>query len=128
MRHGFNICPCPLISEARNGSRWIAVEAGKLAELPVMVDFGRFRPERPYEELVTSRLRPGDISTHMYIDFIHMPTLAERCVLIYLKPRNGVSFLTWDTVAATLFSIRRCPPSARVFCQILFLPTCTSPV
>jgi dihydroorotase len=58
------------------GPEWIAVdhavEAGKLADLPVMVDFGRFRPERPYEELVTSRLRPGDISTHMYIDFIHM--------------------------------------------------------
>jgi dihydroorotase len=58
------------------GPEWIAVDhavqAGKLAELPVMVDFGRFRPERPYEELVTSRLRPGDISTHMYIDFIHM--------------------------------------------------------
>jgi dihydroorotase len=58
------------------GPEWIAVDhavqAGRLAELPVMIDFGRFRPERPYEELVTSRLRPGDISTHMYIDFIPM--------------------------------------------------------
>jgi len=58
------------------GPEWIAVdravEAGKLAGLPVMVDFGRFRPERPYQELVTSRHRPGDISTHMYIDFIPM--------------------------------------------------------
>jgi dihydroorotase len=31
-----------------------------------MVDFGYFLPERPYWQLVTQRLRPGDISTHMY--------------------------------------------------------------
>ncbi|MBM3739454.1 MAG: amidohydrolase/deacetylase family metallohydrolase [Acidobacteria bacterium] len=49
---------------------WVAVdraiEAGKLAGLPVMVDFGTPWPTRTFEELITSRLRPGDISTHMY--------------------------------------------------------------
>src|SRR5262249_6310199 len=45
-----------------------ALEAGNAAQIPVMVDFGVFRPERPYEQLVTQKLRPGDISTHMYID------------------------------------------------------------
>jgi len=58
------------------GPEWTAVdhaeEAGTLAQVPVMIDFGRFRPERPYQELVTSKMRPGDISTHMYIDFIPM--------------------------------------------------------
>jgi dihydroorotase len=44
-----------------------AVEAGTLANIPVMVDFGTFRPERPYQELVTKKLRPGDISTHTYL-------------------------------------------------------------
>jgi len=44
-----------------------AVEAGRLADIPVMVDFGVFRPERPYQELVLHKLRPGDISTHMYL-------------------------------------------------------------
>jgi dihydroorotase len=43
-----------------------ALEAGRLAGLPVMVDFGYFRGERPYWKLVTERLRPGDISTHCY--------------------------------------------------------------
>ena len=43
-----------------------AVEAGRLANLPVMVDFGWFLPERPYWQLVTQHLRPGDISTHMF--------------------------------------------------------------
>ncbi len=43
-----------------------AVEAGKAANIPVMVDFGYFRPERPYWQLVTEHLRPGDISTHCF--------------------------------------------------------------
>jgi dihydroorotase len=43
-----------------------AVEAGTIANVPVMVDFGTFRPERPYQDLVTKKLRPGDISTHVY--------------------------------------------------------------
>jgi dihydroorotase len=43
-----------------------AVEAGTLANVPVMVDFGSNRPERPLAELVTKKLRPGDIYTHVY--------------------------------------------------------------
>ena len=43
-----------------------AVEAGKLAGIPVMVDFGWFLPERPYWQLVTEHLRPGDITTHCF--------------------------------------------------------------
>jgi predicted amidohydrolase len=41
-----------------------AVEAGKLTDVPVMVDFGYFLPERPYSRMVTEILRPGDMSTH----------------------------------------------------------------
>jgi dihydroorotase len=43
-----------------------AVEAGTRAGIPVMVDFGTGRPERPVAELVTVKLRPGDIYTHVY--------------------------------------------------------------
>ena len=43
-----------------------AVEAGTLADIPVMVDFGASKPERPVAELVTRKLRPGDIYTHVY--------------------------------------------------------------
>ncbi len=43
-----------------------AVEAGKLAAIPVMVDFGYFLPERPYETMISDILRPGDMSTHFY--------------------------------------------------------------
>jgi dihydroorotase len=43
-----------------------AVEAGTIANIPVMVDFGTNRPERPMSELVTKKLRPGDIYTHCF--------------------------------------------------------------
>ncbi len=43
-----------------------AVEAGTTANVPVMVDFGNNRAERPVSELVTKKLRPGDIYTHVY--------------------------------------------------------------
>ena len=43
-----------------------AIEAAEIADVPVMVDFGYFLPERPYEQLVLEILRPGDISTHFY--------------------------------------------------------------
>ena len=43
-----------------------AVEAGKSANIPIMVDFGYFLPERPYYKLVLEHLRPGDMSTHMF--------------------------------------------------------------
>jgi dihydroorotase len=44
-----------------------AVEAGTAADVPVMVDFGNNHPDtRPFADLVTKKLRPGDIYTHMY--------------------------------------------------------------
>ncbi len=43
-----------------------AVEAGKLAEIPVMVDFGGAEPELSIEKLFMEKLRPGDIYTHAY--------------------------------------------------------------
>ena len=46
-----------------------AVEAGTAADVPVMVDFGKDYPERPIEDLVTRKLRPGDIYTPMYSGF-----------------------------------------------------------
>jgi dihydroorotase len=35
-----------------------------------MVDFGTFRKERPFEDLVTKHLRPGDMYTHAYRDSV----------------------------------------------------------
>jgi dihydroorotase len=43
-----------------------AVEAGTLADIPVMVDFGIYKAERPVAELLNNKLRPGDIYTHVH--------------------------------------------------------------
>jgi dihydroorotase len=43
-----------------------AIEAGTRAGIPVMVDFGRAFPEKSLAELLTHKLRPGDIYTHVY--------------------------------------------------------------
>ncbi|MCF2502263.1 amidohydrolase/deacetylase family metallohydrolase [Dyadobacter sp. CY107] len=52
------------------GSDWKpvdnAVKAGKLANMPVMVDFGGSTPPLPLEDLFLKHLRPGDIFTHAY--------------------------------------------------------------
>jgi dihydroorotase len=76
---------------------WIAVdravEAGKAANIPVMVDFGRFSPDRPYQDLVLKHLRPGDISTHMYMRAV--PTFDDSGKLLpYLAEarKRGVIF------------------------------------
>jgi dihydroorotase len=53
-----------------SGPEWTpvdrAVEAGKLANIPVMVDFGGNTPPLSIEELYMKHLRPGDIYTHTY--------------------------------------------------------------
>lgn len=97
-----------------NGPEWVAVdravEAGKAANLPVMVDFGTFRPERPYQELVLKHLRPGDISTHMYLGMVPMlddhgkvlPYLfeARKRGIIFDAGHGGGSFLFRQAVPA----------------------------
>lgn len=44
----------------------LAVEAGTLANVPVMVDFGEHKPPNSIEALFMKHLRPGDIFTHTY--------------------------------------------------------------
>ncbi|WP_317170124.1 amidohydrolase/deacetylase family metallohydrolase [Rhodocytophaga rosea] len=46
-----------------------AVEAGKLADMPVIIDFGSSNPPLSIEELFMKRLRPGDIYTHAFAQF-----------------------------------------------------------
>jgi dihydroorotase len=43
-----------------------AVKAGTIANIPVMIDYGANRIERPVYELLTKYLRPGDIYTHTF--------------------------------------------------------------
>jgi dihydroorotase len=58
-----------------SGPEWTPVEnavaAGTAAGIPVMVDFGEDRPQRPLADLLTKKLRPGDIYTHCYSGLRH---------------------------------------------------------
>jgi dihydroorotase len=79
------------------GPEWTSVEnavkAGGIAGLPVMVDFGQFRPERPFEDLVTKKLRPGDIYTHMFLASVPMLDETGRLRPYLLEARKrGVLF------------------------------------
>ena len=79
------------------GPEWIAVdrgvEAGKLAGIPVMVDFATFRPERPFQELVLKHLRPGDIYTHQYLSAVPMLDESGRLLPYLFEARKrGIIF------------------------------------
>jgi dihydroorotase len=70
-----------------------AVKAGTLANIPVMVDFGYFLPERPFYELVLERLRPGDMPTHMFRGPV--PWVDENGKLydyLYQARKRGIKF------------------------------------
>lgn len=70
-----------------------SVKAGTLANIPVMVDFATFRPERPFQELVLKKLRPGDIYTHTYLTAVPMLDANGRLLPYLLEARKrGIIF------------------------------------
>ncbi len=80
-----------------SGPDWSAVdrvlEAGRLANLPVMVDYGIVVPERPHEEFYLKKMRPGDIYTHMWRKFD--PTIDDKGKVrpyLFEAKKRGVIF------------------------------------
>ncbi len=74
-----------------------AVEAGNLAKVPVMVDFGEHDPPLSIEDLFMKHLRPGDIFTHT---FSYGPTQRETVVdengkvkpFVFAAQKRGIIF------------------------------------
>jgi dihydroorotase len=68
-----------------------ALEAAKLANLPIMVDFGYF-DNKSYQTMINDKLRPGDISTHFYR--VPAPLMDNGKVASYLEVarKRGVKF------------------------------------
>jgi dihydroorotase len=98
------------------GPDWIpverGVEAGTIANIPVMVDFGEFRPERPFQDLVLKKLRPGDMYTHAF--YAPVPMLDDNGKLLpYLLEarRRGVLFDVGHGGAA--FEFRQAVPAVK---------------
>jgi dihydroorotase len=88
------------------------VEAGTLANIPVMVDFGEFRPERPFQDLVLKKLRPGDIYTHAFYAPVPMLDEAGRLLPYLFEARKrGVLFDVGHGGAA--FEFRQAVPAVR---------------
>ena len=73
-----------------------AVEAGRLANIPVMVDFGGTDPPHSLETLFMEKLRPGDIFTHAYAHVNgRMPIVDENRKLrpfILSAQKRGIIF------------------------------------
>ncbi|WP_339924135.1 amidohydrolase/deacetylase family metallohydrolase [uncultured Cyclobacterium sp.] len=92
----------------------LAVEAGKLAEVPVMVDFGEHQPTNSIEALFMKHLRPGDIFTHT---FSYGPSNRETVVdedlkvkpFIFEAQKRGIHFDVGHGGGA--FSFRQAIPS-----------------
>jgi dihydroorotase len=76
----------------------LAVEAGKLANVPVMIDFGVSDPPLSMEELFMKHLRPGDIFTHCYAqlesgrEYIVDPQTARVKPFVWEAIRRGIIF------------------------------------
>jgi dihydroorotase len=67
----------------------LTVEAGRLADMPVMIDFGGSNPVLSIEELFMEKLRPGDIFSHTYAQ------LGSREYIVDLET-NKVKPFMWD--------------------------------
>jgi dihydroorotase len=98
------------------GPDWVpverGVEAGTLANIPVMIDFGEFRPERPFQDLVLKKLRPGDIYTHCF--YVPVPMLdGSGKLLPYLfdARKRGIIFDVGHGGAA--FEFRQAVPAVK---------------
>jgi dihydroorotase len=88
------------------------VEAGTIANIPVMVDFGEFRPERPFQDLVLKKLRPGDIYTHAFYAPVPMLDDQGRLLPYLLEARKrGIIFDVGHGGAA--FEFRQAVPAVK---------------
>jgi len=71
-----------------------AVEAGRKADIPVMVDFGQAYHDRSLGDLLGAKLRPGDIYTHVYSGLRGEldPATGHASQALTLGRRRGVLF------------------------------------
>ncbi|WP_276373657.1 amidohydrolase/deacetylase family metallohydrolase [Chryseolinea sp. H1M3-3] len=73
-----------------------AVQAGNIANVPVMIDFGGHLPPLPIRELFTKHLRPGDIFTHTFAQLpSRQPIVDEQGKILPFvveAQKNGIVF------------------------------------
>jgi dihydroorotase len=73
-----------------------AVAAGKIANVPVMVDFGGSNPPLSILELYTKHLRPGDIFTHTFAELASREAIVDSQgkirPFVVEAQKNGIVF------------------------------------
>lgn len=70
-----------------------AVESGKLANVPVIVDFGEHSPPNSIESLFMKHFRPGDIFTHTFSEHAISETNGGRESIVDVKTRKVKPFV-----------------------------------
>jgi dihydroorotase len=86
-------------------AEWVAVdravEAGKIAKLPIIVDFGGddTHPPMSIEELFSKHLRPGDIYTHVFTE------LDRRDPVVDVKTRELKPFVVEAQKRGIIFDV-----------------------
>ena len=86
-------------------------EAARIADIPLMVDFGSNLPERPLYDLLNKIYRPGDIYTHMYSGPPRRagPATGGPSKALARRPQARRASSTWATAAAASCGAWRCP-------------------
>jgi dihydroorotase len=74
-----------------------AVEAGTLAKIPVMIDFGGSQPALSIEDLFMKHLRPGDIFTHCFGQVNGRETVVDTAAkevkpFVFAAQKRGIIF------------------------------------
>jgi len=74
-----------------------AIESGKLAKVPIMVDFGEHAPPNSIESLFLEHFRPGDIFTHTFSEIIGRESVVDEATrkvkpFVFEAQKKGVIF------------------------------------
>lgn len=98
------------------GKDWAQLEQAQrlqaCLDVPIMIDVGNFYHERPHDQLLLEKLRPGDISTHCFR--APVPVIDERGNLYsYLRKakQRGIWFDLGHGCAS--FALRNAVPAMR---------------
>ncbi len=82
-----------------------SVESGKLANVPIMVDFGEHNPANSIESLFLKHLRPGDIFTHTFSEHAISKTTGGRESIVDEKTKKVKPFVFEAQKRGVIFDV-----------------------
>lgn len=82
-----------------------AIESGKLADVPIMVDFGEHLPPNSIESLFMEHFRPGDIFTHTFSEHAISETSGGRESIVDVNTRKLKPFILKAQKRGVVFDV-----------------------